>query len=211
VENELEGQKKESVFCLLVFLCATSVWILLVALWEQLGRPLSEKIMTAGVELIAVIMMTVILKFTRLDIRKMGVTKKNLKPSLIRAGIISAAAIAVMVLFKIITAPGEHIFNWSEFEAGYLLTSVFQEFLSRGFLVTTLVCINTSVGNRHIAVLCSSLLFTSLHLYYGFSFMVGAGLLSVLLGYCYLKDENIWGVSIIHYVIGMAGLILEIV
>jgi len=211
VENELEAQKRDSLFCLIVFICATSVWILLVALWEMLGKPIPEEHLTVGVELIAAMMLVVILKFTRLDIRKMGISNKNMKPTLIRAGLISAAAIVLMLAVKLITQPHQPVVNWALFDALYILTSVLQEFLARGFLVTTLVSINTSKNSKLIAVICSSLLFTSLHLYYGFFFMVGAGLLSVLLGYCYLKDENIWGVSIIHFVIGTAGIMLGIV
>lgn len=61
---------------------------------------------------------------------------------------------------------------------------------------------------KHTAVIVSSLLFTTLHLYYGFLFMVGAGVLSILLGYIYLKDKNIWGVSLIHFVFGTVSVML---
>jgi len=211
VEKELEQQKGEAVFCLLFFLCAINVWILLVALWDKLGRPIRPELMTVGVEVIAAVMLLVVLKYTRIDIRKMGVSAKNLLPSLKRAGIISAIIIAIMLAFKLITRPGQPVFNWKLFDFTYIITSPLQEFLARGFLLTTLVNINTAKNARHIAVICSSLLFTSLHLYYGFTYMLGAGVLSVLLGYCYMKDENIWGVSLIHFVFGTVGVMMELV
>jgi len=207
VETELEHQKGEATFCLTLFLCALSVWILSVALWEELGKPIDVDYMKYGVELIALLMLVIILKFTRLDLKKMGVTKQNLKPAMIRASIISALIIIVMLILK----PKGTPLNWSEFEVQYILTAIAQEYLARGFLLTTLLKINTSKNSVHIAVICSSFIFACLHLYYGFSYMIGAGLLSILLGYCYLKDENIWGVSLIHFVFGMAGLITGLV
>lgn len=211
VEKELEQQKGEAIFCLTFFMCAISMWILIVALWEKLGRPVPENLMTVGVEVIAAAMLLVVLKFTRIDIRKMGISTKNLIPSLKRAGIISAVAVAVMLAVKLITKPGQPIFNWELFNISYIITSPLQEFLARGFLLTTLVNINTTKNARHIAVICSSLMFTSLHLYYGFTFMIGAGILSVILGYCYLKDGNIWGVSLIHFIFGTVGIMMELV
>ena len=75
----------------------------------------------------------------------------------------------------------------------------------------TLTLNNAAITHKkHIAVIVSSLLFTTLHLYYGFTFMVSAGLLSVLLGYMYLRDKNIWGVSLVHFVFGTMGALLTL-
>lgn len=168
--------------------------------------------MTVGVELIAVLMLVVILKFTQLDIRKMGVTKKNLKSSLVRSCLISLGCVVALCVVKHFLNPEAPLVNWSLLDPWYPLTCVFQEFLARGFLVTTLMNITSMNKHRnHIAVITSSLLFMSLHSYYGFFFMLAAGVLSFVLGYVYLKDENIWGVSIIHYALGMVGIMLELV
>lgn len=211
VEKELEQQRGEAVFCLSFFMAALSVWILLVALWDKLGRPIRGEIMTFGVELIAIIMLVVIVKFTRLDIRSMGITKKNLKGALIRACVVCVLVFLAMLALKLIKNPGQPIFNWKNYDYFYVFTSVLQEFLARGFLLTTLLRINRSKNKTHIAVICSSLMFTSLHLYYGFYYMIGAGILSLILGYCYIKDENIWGVSLIHFVFGTLGFLMELV
>jgi len=208
VEKELEKQKKDSIFCLLVFTSSISLWVLLVALWEELDKPIAETMMTNGVEIIAILMLIIILKFTRLDIRKMGLTSKGIRVSLIRAGIISAAIVGIMIGLKIILKPDEPLFFWEFYDFRYPFVSVIQEFLARGFLVTTLVRIIPSKWKRHIAVVCSSLMFTTLHLYYGFNYMLTAGILSLILGYIFLKDDNIWGVSLIHYVIGSFGVVL---
>ena len=53
-----------------------------------------------------------------------------------------------------------------------------------------------------IVIWHTSLYFMSLHFQYGLPMMLGAGALSILLGYMYKKDGNIYGVTIIHYCFG---------
>lgn len=211
VEKELNRRKKESTFCFSMFVACLSIWVLLVKLWELYGEPLATKHMTVGVELIAIIMLVIILSQTSLRIQDMGVTKKNLKPALLRAFIICAVFTGVMIGYKTLSQPGETLFDWSKPDWRYAMTAVLQEFLSRGFLLTCLINIYESKARVHLAVIVSSLLFTTLHLYMGFFFMLGAGLLSVLLGYVYVKDRNIWGVSIIHFTLGTVGVMLHLV
>ena len=211
VEKELNQRKQESTFCLSIFLATDSIWILLVALWEKLNRPISGNSMTYGVEIIALLMMFVTKKKTHMQLKDMRVSRKNLGPSMIRAACICLIAIAVMVILKLTVMRSETFVDWSQFDPTYVFTSVFQEFLARGFLLTCLINIFDHKEKKHMAVLLSSLLFTSLHLYYVFNFMVGAGILSVLLGYVCIKDENIWGVSLIHFVFGTAGMVLGLV
>lgn len=211
VEKELNQRKKESTFSFTVFIGAVCVWVLFEKLWEFLGQPIPPKLMTVGVEIIAVFMLVVVLWKTSIKLSEMGITKKNLFPSLIRGAIVSAILLAVFIVFKMKTHPGEAIFDWSLFDAKYILTSVLQEFLARGFLLTCLINMYDSKNKKHIAVILSSILFTALHLYYGFAFMVGAGVLSIVLGYLYLVDKNIWGVSLIHFVFGSFGLMLGLI
>ena len=208
VEKELNRRKGEATFCFSVFLAATSVWVMLVELWRLLGKPIPLPKMTYGVEIIAILMFILTQTKTKLKLKDLGFGFKNIKTSLIRAGIISAVVAAVMLAAKIFVkpgAPGTPFFDWSRTDPFYPLTSILQEFLARGFLLTCLMSIYDTEKKKHISVILSSLLFTALHLQYGFLFMVGAGILSVILGYVYIKDENIWGVSIIHFVFGTLG------
>lgn len=211
VEKELNERKRSSTICLTFFLVVNSVWILLVALWEQLGKPIEPSVMTYGVEIIAIIMLFVTKNTAHMKFSDMRITKKNLWPSLRRAVLICIGIVALMSLFKLAFIRSETFINWSNFVPLYIFTSILQEFLARGFLLTCLLNIFDSKYKNHMAVFVSSILFTSLHLYYGFTFMVGAGVLSVILGYVCIKDENIWGVSLIHYVFGMTGFLLELV
>ena len=213
VEKELNRRKGEATFCLSVFLGATSVWVLLVELWRKLGQPFPPATMTYGVEIIAIAMFILTRTKTKLKMSDLGFGFKNIKMTLIRAGVISAIIAAVMIAAKVFVKPGlpgEAFFDLKRTNPFYPLTSVLQEFLARGFLLTCLLNIYDTKQKTHVSVILSSLLFMSLHLYYGFLFMVGAGVLSVILGYVYIKDENIWGVSIIHFVFGTLGVALAL-
>lgn len=208
VEKELNRRKSEATKCLSIFLASTSVWVLIVALWEKEGRPIAPTTMTYGVEIIAVIMLIVTQFILKMKPKDMGLNFANIKPIMKRSCIISLVIIAVLIAAKLIMKPGEKLFDLSKYDFLYPLTSILQEFLARGFLLTCLMNIYDTGHKKHAAVFVSSLLFTTLHLYYGFLFMVGAGVLSVLLGYLYLKDKNIWGVSLIHFVFGTVGVML---
>lgn len=210
VEKELNKRKAESTFCFSIFLGATSIWVLLVELWEKLGRPIAPPTMTYGVEIIAIIMFIITQVKTRLKPENLGLNFKNIKPVMIRSVVVSAIIIVAMIVLKLIMKPGEPLLDWSTYNFMYPITSILQEFLARGFLLSCLMNIYDAKHKKHIAVIVSSLLFTTLHLYYGFTFMVGAGLLSALLGYMYLRDKNIWGVSLVHFVFGTMGALLTL-
>ena len=211
VEKELNRQRSDAVTSLTVFLCSVSAWVMAVALWDKLDRPLSAHTMTYGVEIIAVFMLIFLNRKTDIKVRNLGLNRRNLKVTFIHDGAISLELILLIALVKHFVKPGEAIFDWSLFRPVYVLTSVLQEFLARGFLLTCLLTIYTGKHNRAAAVLCSSLIFTTLHLYYGFAFMCGAGALSLLLGALYIRDGNIWGVSLIHFVFGTFGVMSHLV
>lgn len=55
------------------------------------------------------------------------------------------------------------------------------------------------------AIVISSLLFGAVHIAHGFMYMLASILLLGALGGLYEKQRNIWGVTIIHYVLGEAA------
>ena len=58
------------------------------------------------------------------------------------------------------------------------------------------------------AILLSSLLFGAVHVAHGFMYMAAAIVLLGALGGLYEKQRSIWGVAIIHYVLGQAAVCL---
>jgi len=210
VEKDLNKQRDEAVLCLSAFIILSSIWVILVALWQKLGEPISKEDMTVGVEIIAVIMLAFTLRFTSMKLMDFGISKKNLLSSIIKASIISIICIGVMIIYKFIICK-QPTFISSELQFKYIFTSILQEFLARGFLLTCMVKIYNYKHGKIIALICSSLMFSLLHLFYGFDFMLLAGGLSVILGLLYLKDGNIWGVSIVHFCLGTFAFVFGIV
>jgi membrane protease YdiL (CAAX protease family) len=62
-------------------------------------------------------------------------------------------------------------------------------------------------GKRSVllAILLSSLLFGAVHIAHGFVYMMAAILLLGSLGGLYEKHRSIWGVTIIHFVLGQTA------
>jgi len=210
VEKNLDAQKHDAIFCLVCIMGLSNIWIMVVALWEYLGRPSKPELLTLTVEIISVVVMILVLRNTKMKITDFGLKVNDMKKTLIRAFSISLICVVMLVLVKFIFYPNEKLLNWSCFDYNYFLTSIFQEFICRGAMLTILVKINDSRYAKIIGLVSSSFLFSSLHIYYGFEFMLGAALLSFFLGYIYLKDRNIVGVSIIHWIIGSAVFVLEL-
>ncbi len=210
VEKNLDAQKHDAVYCLIVIMCLSNIWVIIVALWDYLGRPFKPNVLTLVVEVISVVVLFMVLRNTKIKLLDFGLKVDNLKETLTRAIIISAVCVGILVLAKYILHPGERLFCWEYFDHKYLPTAIFQEFICRGGLLSILVRVNNSKNAKLVGLISSTFLFSSLHLYYGFPFMVGAAALSFFLGLVYLKDRNIVGVSIIHWFIGTAVFVLNL-
>ena len=209
VEAIYDKQRHEIVLCLSVCFISTCVWMLLVALWEMLGRPIAEEKMTYGIEIIAVIMMHFILFSTDIRFANFGVNKKNLKRSIIRGLGISLVLCVLLFIYAYFKEGGIPALDLSEFTFSYMLTSILQEFLSRGVFFNCFLRIYTNRHGKLLAIVGSSLMFAVLHMFYGFYFMICALILSILLCIIYLYDDNIWGVSIVHYFVGTIVFVLK--
>ena len=75
--------------------------------------------------------------------------------------------------------------------------------------------IQTSVKNlmrvKHqipVSIFLTSMLFTLMHLPYGFIFMMGAFLLSIALGILFEQQKTIWGCFFLHWSIGYLAMCL---
>ncbi len=84
----------------------------------------------------------------------------------------------------------------------YVFTAILQEFLSRGVIQTTVRSLMKIRFQKFWGVFMSSLLFSLMHLPFGFPFMIGAFLLGIILGIIFEKTENIWGCALLHWGVG---------
>lgn len=170
-------------------------------------------VMSLVVEAISVIMFLIILKNTDFAMKEIGLKVTNLKSSIITDSLIALGATALLFGIKFImlkTVPeyfpaGAPFWDWSVTGVDdflYPFTVIFQEFLARSVMQESLNRIFTGKYRAVLSILVSSLVFGVLHIAYGLPLMTGAFILLGALGTLYYKQGNIWGLSIVHFVLG---------
>ncbi len=201
------------------FLFGFCIWMLVYAFWEFLHRPFPADFMTHGVELLGIIMLLFIFRYTSLTWQDLGVTTNKPKETILTALIVAACAVAFLFLLKTVARmivptsfePEAPFFDISRFGARqilYILTAGIQEFLARSVIHGNLKRIMVAKRADILAIVLSSLIFSALHIHFGFLFMSGAAILAGLEGILYEKQQNIFGVWIVHWVFGVTGTLL---
>lgn len=219
VAEEMTRKFRDSSNTFTTFLFGFCIWILIYALWEFLGRPIAADFMTHGVEVLGIVMLIFILRYTSLDWRELGVTTRDPAKTVRTALIAAAGAFALLCALKGIArmvdpnsfepdAPFLDISRFGIRQIIYIFTAGIQEFLARSVIQGNLKRISASKHAGLMAILLSSVIFAALHIHLGFLFMVGATILAGLEGILYEKQQNIFGVWIVHWVFGVSGTLL---
>ncbi len=219
-ETELTKQKLyDSSRTFSTFLFGFCAWILFYAFWEFMGRPFSADLMTHGVELLGIVMLLFILRYTSLTWHDLGIMTDKPKETVRTALIVAACAVAFLFLLKTVARlidptcfePDAPFFDIRRFglrQILYIFTAGIQEFLARSVIQGNLKRITVVKHPAVLAIVLSSLIFSALHIHFGFLFMVGAAILAGLEGLLYEKQQNIFGVWIVHWAFGVCGTLL---
>jgi membrane protease YdiL (CAAX protease family) len=219
-EAELMKQKlNDSSRTFSTFLFGFCIWILFYALWEFLGRPFPSDLMTHGVELLGIVMLLFILRFTSLTWHDLGVRTDKPKETVLTALVVAACAVAFLFLLKTVARlivptsfePDAPFFDIRRFglrQVLYIFTAGIQEFLARSVVQGNLNRITVGRHPKARALILSSLIFAAMHIHFGFVFMTGAAILAGLEGILYEKQQNIFGVWIVHWAFGVCGTLL---
>ena len=216
-EMKLKLQDSSKTFC--TFIAGFCLWIILYALWEFLGRPIAADFLTHGVEVLGILMLIFILACTSLTWRDLGVTTKSPGKTVATALLVAACGFALLCVLKIVARlfvptafePEAPFIDFKRFglrQVLYVFTAGIQEFLARSVMQGNLRRIITAKHPGLLAILLSSLIFAALHIHLGFIFMIGAAILAGLEGILYEKQQNIFGVWIVHWVFGVSGTLL---
>jgi len=195
----------------IVYVC---FWVFIYTVWDQMGRPISEHILTQVVQLMGVFVFLFILKNTSFTMKDMGLGTKNLLPAIRTDAIISAIGLGLLILLKLVLmqvvpdlfdadAPFFSMsIGWNELV--YPFVVVLQEFLTRSVMHENLRRVIAGKNKEWVAIFVSTILFGVLHIHMGIVYMVGAMILLGALGMLYRKQGTIWGLCIPHYVLGTA-------
>lgn len=199
------------------FMMAFCVWVLFYAFWQHSGQPFSIYYMR--VEILGFAMLVYILKCTSLTWSDLGIWTSKPGKTVKEALIVSAGLVGFLMLFKGVMRmidpsafePDAPFIDFSRFgvpQVLYILTAGVQEFVARSVMQVNLRRIIVGPHSAVLSIVLSSLIFASLHIHLGFMFMVGAALMAGLIGIMYEKQQNIFGVWIVHWVFGVFGTLL---
>lgn len=219
VAEEMTRKFNDSSKTFTTFLFGFCGWILVYALWEFFGRPISPDFMTHGVELLGIIMLVFIMHSTSLSWKDLGITTREPKKTILTAVIVAVCAFGFLCALKGVARlidpncfePDAPFFDISRFglrQILYIFTAGIQEFLARSVIQGNLKRITSGKHTALLAILLSSCIFAALHIHFGFLFMVGAAILAGLEGILYEKQQTIFGVWIVHWVFGVSGTLL---
>jgi PAS domain S-box-containing protein len=217
--TDTEIYKKKKNDATVVFFCVTAcvcLYLLLLSTLEFFKVNVSTKILTQVINAMVFVIGVIIYKKTDFTSEDLGLKIHNYKETFICAGVISVSIVLVLVLFKLIIlriypeffSEGIPFWNWNiglYSWISYVFTSIIQEFLARSMIYGSIRKIFDGKKGFIASVILSSLLFGAVHVAHGFLYMVAAMILLGLLGGLYEKQRNIWGVTIIHYILGQAA------
>jgi len=198
------------IFCISIYL---SVWSLL---RFTLKLPLKTSFYTMMIEGMAFILFLEIIFLTSLSLKEIGLIPNfsRIKKNILETFCIALTVCAALLLSKsILTLIGIQIKNYfiggsAEGAYSYLFTAFIQEFLARGVIQTSVKSLMRVKYQKQFGILLTSLLFALMHLPFGFVFMVGAFSLSIILGYLYERQKDLWGCAFLHWSCGYLAMCL---
>ena len=204
------------------FLFAYCGWMIVYALWQYLGQPVSTDVMTHGVEVLGFLMFFYILGNTSLTWKDLGIKAENPWRTVRTGLLIAVCAVAVMCIGKAVIrlvsptalSPDRPFFDIRIFgvrQIIYIFTAGVQEFLARSVIQGNLRRIMVGRHTAAAAIVISSMSFATLHIHLGLFFMLGAAVLAGLEGILYEKQQSIYGVWIVHWAFGVAGTLLHFI
>ncbi len=216
----LNRQRRESSTIFAVLMICVCLYLFLWSLLRYLNAEPPGWVMNLMIEGISVVMFFIILKTTSFSLRDIGLRITNAKATFVPDILIALGGSILLIGGKVIllrVAPGffpegAPFWDWSVgtfADIIYPLTVILQEFLARGVMQENLNRVFTGKYAGALSIVVSSLVFGVLHIAYGLPYMVGAMLLLGALGVFYHKQGNIWGLCIIHYVLGEVATFLR--
>lgn len=198
------------ILCISLYL---SLWSLL---HFTLRLPLKMSFYTLMTEIIAFLLFLEIIFCTSLSLQDIGLIPKRttFKKNVTETMYLAIGGCFFLVLLKIfLTILGCQI--KSRFIGGslhgaytYLFTAWFQEFLARGIIQTSIKSLMQVKYQKAFGVFLTSLLFSLMHLPFGFLFMLGAFALSIVLGCLYERHGSLWGCAALHWICGYLAMCL---
>ncbi len=141
---------------------------------------------------------------------KLARLKKNILETMLLAAIGCLALVLGKVVLNLIGIRIKAYFIGGSLHGAYVYayTSLIQEFLARGVIQTCVKSLMRIKYQKTFGIILTSLLFSIMHIPLGFYFMACALVLSLVLGYIYERQGDIWGCVFLHWCCGYVGMCL---
>lgn len=136
--------------------------------------------------------------------------KQNLKESVLTGAIVCIAILLAKLILMLCGIKIKAYFIGGSWHGAYtyLFTAFIQEFLARGVIQTSVKSLMKVKYQKQFSILLTSLLFSLMHMPFGFYFMFGAFILSLALGTIYERQKDIWGCALLHWGCGYLAMSL---
>lgn len=217
--TETEILKKKRYDASIVFTCVTAcvcLYLLLLAMLESLSINVPTKMLTQVINAMVCVFGLIIYKKTDFSSDELGLKIHTPKKTIGFSVAISLSVVAALIAAKLVISKLSPDFfsreapfwNWNiglYSWISYVFTCIIQEFLARSMIYGSIKKMFDGKYSIIISIILSSLLFGAVHIAHGFMYMFAAIVLLGSLGGLYEKQRNIWGVTIIHYVLGQAA------
>ena len=217
--TETELLRKKRYDASVVFSCVTAcvcLYLLLLATIEFLQIDVPTKALTQVINAMVFIFGIVIYYNTDFTFDELGLKFKNIAKTIVSSVAISLGVVMLLMAAKFVLLqivpdffdPNVPFWNWNiglYSWISYIFTCILQEFLARSLVYGSIKKLFDGKNSIIAAILLSSLLFGAVHIAHGFMYMMAAMILLGVLGGVYEKHQNIWGVALIHFVLGQAA------
>lgn len=198
------------ILCISVFLMSWSLMRFTLHIY------LKSSVYTQIIEFITFLLFLEIVFLTSFSMRDIGLIPKisTLKKNIIETVVTALIACCVLLLSKAVLSllgyqiKAYYIGGSLDGAYTYIFTAFVQEFLARGVIQTSVKSLMKVRFQKFFSIFLTSLLFSLMHMPFGFYFMFGAFMLSLALGYIYERQQNIWGCVILHWCCGYLAMCL---
>ena len=209
-----QTQRDSSVTFTAIISCIT-LYLFFWSLTEfTLDIHLENDIYTKIIEGIAFFMFICIIAFTSLSFGDMGIFVRpdKLIKSILKVIPVIGAALLIMAGINYISRMCGYEFK-EKFMGGsldgfinYFGVCVLQEFLARGVIQTSVGNLISFKWQKFSKVIIASMIFSLMHLPFGFVFMMCSFAMGIGLGIVYEKQNTIWGCVLIHWLVGYVAM-----
>ena len=217
--TETEMLKKKRYDAGIVFSCTVGsicLYLLLLAALEFLRLDVPTKALTQVINGIVFVFGIIAYKKTGLTFEELGLTIQNPKGTLLSSLGISVLTVVLLITVKLVVlkvsptffAVDAPFWNWNiglYSWCSYIFTCITQEFLARSMVYGSIKKMFDGKYSAIYAILLSALLFGAVHIAHGFMYMMTAMVMLGALGGLYEKHRNIWGVTMIHFILGQTA------